>query len=359
MKLHRLSLLSTLVSLGVLGVGLLARMPVAQAQAILTSAEIYTLQNEVTLNEQSTFVGARMVPQDSLRTGARSRAELIFNEGTLVRTGEGTTFRFPAGQRSFELIDGSTLLMIRPGLGASLINTPEAEIVASGTALFVQHDAASNSSVVGVLTESPAGPVTVTSRDGEVSVQLDAGQFVSVANGAVGFIEDFILPVFYDTVDMAVGLAPGDDAFVSQQPAMIQETLNAVRAESLPPFTAQIEWIGGLCEQGIGTFEQLLQQAPLVQWLLPPTHPPTQISLKMPETDVSVMPLRSLTGMAWMSNYCLAQRPSTNPATAEPTTASPTNTTSPATASPTHNSPTDNSPANNSPTNNSPATPSP
>ncbi len=325
MKLHRLSVLSTLFGIGMLGVGLWVQMPLAQAQATLTSAEIYALQNDVTLNNQSTFVGASMVPQDALRTGARSRAELIFNEGTLVRTGEGTTFRFPAGQRSFELIDGSTLLMIRPGLGASRINTPEANIVASGTALFVQHDAASDASVVGVLTESPAGPVTVTSRDGEVSVQLNAGQFVSVANGAVGFVENFILPVFYDTVDMAVGLAPGDTAFVAQQPAAIQATLNAVRAESLPPLTAQVEWIGGLCEQGVSTFDQLLQQTPLMQWLVPTTLPPAQITLQMPETDVSVMPLRSLTGMAWMSNYCLAQRPSQQPSEDPATTSSSTN----------------------------------
>ncbi|MEM9092115.1 MAG: FecR family protein [Cyanobacteria bacterium P01_F01_bin.53] len=338
MKPHRLSLLYALGGLGSLGalvLGLvMGKIPTAQAQATLTSADVYDLQNDVTLNNQATFVGARMVPQDALRTGARSRAELIFNEGTLVRTGEGTTFRFPAGQRSFELIDGSTLLMIRPGLGASLINTPEANIVASGTALFVQHDAESDASVVGVLTESPAGPVTVTSRDG-VSVQLTAGQFVSVANGAVGLIENFILPVFYDTVDMAIGLAPGDEAFVAQQPAAIQETLNAVRAESLPPFAAQVEWIGGLCEQGVGTFDQMLQQAPLMQWLLPTTLPPTQISLQMPESDVSVMPLRSLTGMAWMSNYCLAQRPAS--ATGNPPAANPA--ASPPAASPPANPP--------------------
>ena len=319
MKRHRLIGFSALVSLGLLlGAGLaIGRGSPAWAQATLTSAEIYTLRNDVTLNRQNSgswlaaTAGDRMVPQDSLRTGARSRAELIFNEGTLVRTGEGTTFRFPSGQRSFELIDGSTLLMIRPNLGASRINTPEATIIARGTALFVQHDAAKNSSVVGVLTESPAGPVTVTSADGEVSVQLNAGQFVSVANGAIGLIEHFILPVFYDTVDLALGLAPGDEAYVSQQSAAVQETMNAVRAESMPPLNAQVEWIGGLCQQGLSTLDQLFQQAPLAQWLLPSTLPPEQITVQMANADLSVMPMRSLTGIAWLGDYCLAQRPST------------------------------------------------
>ncbi len=309
MRLKCLGVWSSLLGAGVLGLGLaVGRLPAAQAQAVLTSADIYTVQNQVTLNNRSAAAGDRMVPQDALRTGARSRAELVFNEGTLVRTGEGTTFRFPGGQRSFELIDGSTLMMIRPGLGASRINTPEANIVASGTALFIQHDAASNASIVGVLTESPAGPVTVTSQDGETSVQLSAGQFVSIANGVMGLIEYFVLPVFYDTVDMAVGLAPGDEAFVAQQSETIQATMNAVRAESIPPFTAQVEWIGGLCEQGIGNLTQTLQQAPLFQWLLPTPLPAEPVRLQIPETDLSVMPLRSLTGVAWVGNYCLSQQ---------------------------------------------------
>ncbi len=331
MKLHRLRLWLMLLGIGTLGLGLTSRLPTAQAQATLTSADIYTLQNQVTLNNRSASVGDRMVPQDSLSTGARSRAELVFNEGTLVRTGEGTTFRFPGGQRSFELIDGSTLMMIRPGLGASRINTPEATVVASGTALFVQHDADSNASIVGVLTESPAGPVTVTSQDGEVSVKLSAGQFVSVANGVIGLVEHFVLPVFYDTVDMAVGLAPGDEAFVAQQSANVQATMNAVRAESMPPLTAQVEWIGGLCEQGLGTLAQTVQQSPLFQWLLPtlltsplatpPAAPPAaeQVNLRTLETDLSVMPLRSLTGITWVSNYCLSPRSTVSSPAISPT----------------------------------------
>jgi hypothetical protein len=226
---------------GLLGTALaLCILAPAQAEATITSADVYTLENSVTINQQPAAVGDHMVPQDTLRTGARSRAELLFNEGSLVRAGEGTTFRFPAGQRSFELINGSTLLLINPGLGASRITTPEAVVTALGTALFVQHDPTSNTSIVGVLTESPAGPVTVTDPNSNVSVQLSAGQFVSVANGVIGFIEYFILPVFYDTVDLAAGLAPGQEAFVAQQSTAVQATLNAVRAESIGPFNSQV-----------------------------------------------------------------------------------------------------------------------
>ncbi len=305
--------------LTLMGVGLsLGAVRSAQAQATLTNAEVYQVSNSVSLSQSGgswspAGVGDRMIPQDSLRTGAQSKAELIFNEGSLVRTGEGTTFYFPPGRRSFELINGSTLLMIRPGLGASRINTPEANIVASGTALFVQHDAASNTSLVGVLTESPAGPVTVTDIDGETSVQLSAGQFVSVANGAIGLIEYFILPMFYDSVDMAMGLAPGQENFVSQQSPAVQETLNAVRAESIGPFNDQVAWMGDLCQTGLNTIQhtvpQVVPQVPILDWLLPVVVPTTEALLaQLPTNDLVVTPLRSLGGAAWLSEHCASQR---------------------------------------------------
>ena len=296
----------------------------AIAQATLTSADVREVSNSVSLNIggggwNPASVGDQMVPQDSLRTGASSRAALMFNDGTLVRTGEGTTFRFPPGQRSFELINGTTLIMIRPGLGASRINTPEASIIASGTALFVQHDEASNTSLVGVLTESPAGPVTVTDANGEGTIQLTAGQFVSVANGVLGLVEDFILPAFYDSVDMAIGLAPGQESFVGLQAADIQETLNAVRAESIGPLNKQVALIGELCQTGGSTLRQTTSAVPLLSELLPPAAlameailpaamSTTEAALaRLPENDIVVTPWRSPSGTVWIGKYCTEQ----------------------------------------------------
>lgn len=332
----RLSLLSGLLAVGLV----LSSLAAAQAQATITSADVYTIQNSVTLNQRPAAIGDLMVPQDTLRTGARSRAELLFNEGTLVRAGAGTTFRFPAGLRSFELTNGSALLIIRPGLGASRITTPEAAITALGTALFVQHDPVKNTSIVGVLTQSPAGPVTVTDVNSNVSVQLSAGQVVSVANGVVGLIEYFILPAFYDTVDLAAGLAPGQEAFVAQQSAAAQETLNAVRAESVGPFNSQVAWLGGLCQQGAQVVEQTTQQTPLSplaslfdQLLLSGTQlPETLLSgplsdplsgpvTAVPGADLVVTPLRSAGGAAWLGSHCYAgQQPEggRSPAPAQP-----------------------------------------
>ncbi|MGF1568400.1 MAG: FecR domain-containing protein [Nodosilinea sp.] len=285
----------------------------ALAQETLTRAQVYTVQNQVDLNRQNqgnwqpAAVGAELVPQDALRTGGQSRAELLFNEGTLVRTGENTTFRFPPGRRNFEITNGSSLFMIRPGLGASQINTPQAVIVARGTALFVQHDERLNESVIGVLTESPAGPVTVSNLRDDTTVQLGPGQFVSVANGVIGLVDQFLLPVFYSSVDLAVGLAPGQEAFVSQQSDAVQATINAVRAESIPPLTNQVAWLGNLCQVGVSGLQEVVQQTSLLQWLWPGTIPPEVITLEVPESDLVVMPLRSFSGLAWLSQSCQTQ----------------------------------------------------
>ncbi|MGF1479996.1 MAG: FecR domain-containing protein [Cyanophyceae cyanobacterium] len=278
----------------------------AVAQSVLTRAEIYKKENQVELERQNqgvwnaAAVGDAMVPGDALRTAARSRAELLFNEGTLLRTGEGSVFRFPPGKRRFELVSGAALVMIRPGIGTSTITTPQATIVSQGTALFIQHDASRNASLVGVLTNSPMGPVTVTNQAGEVVVELRAGQFVSIANGIVGLVEYFILPMFYDSIELAAGLGTGQENLVAQESPEVQATINAVRDEALAPLSNQVAWLSGFCGLNLSA----IQASPLLQWLWPATVPAEEIILRLPESDIFVTPFRSLTGLLWLGNYC-------------------------------------------------------
>ncbi|NBD31991.1 MAG: iron dicitrate transport regulator FecR [Cyanobacteria bacterium] len=281
----------------------------ARAQSVLTRAEIYKKQNEVELERQnqgvwtSATVGDILVPRDALRTAARSQAELLFNEGTLVRTGEGTIFRFPPGKRRFELVRGAALVMIRPGMGTSTLTTPQATIVSEGTALFIQHDANRNASLVGVLTNSPAGPVKVMDQEGNVVVELRAGQFVSIINGVVGLVEYFILPMFYDSIELAAGLGMGEENLVAQEAPEVQVTLNAVRDEALAPLRNQMAWLEGFCGLNLNA----IQTSPLLQWLWPTTVPAEEITLRLPKSDIFVTPLRSLTGLVWLENYCQSQ----------------------------------------------------
>ncbi|MGK7947658.1 MAG: FecR domain-containing protein [Xenococcaceae cyanobacterium] len=275
------------------------------AQSVLESAEIYKLRNQVELSRRNRPVwnpaklGDNLAPQDAIRTGANSRAELLFNEGTLVRTGAGTIFRFSPGKRNFELDSGSALVLIRPDRGESVINTPEATISSQGTALLVQHDPQANSSLVGVLTSGGTAPVKVTSADGTVTIELSPGEFVAIINGIVGLVEHFILPMFYENVELASGLGTSQATLMERESPEVQKTLELVRAEALEPLQNQAAWLKGFCRLNINP-DQL---APLLQWLGLGV-PGEQILLKLPERDLYVTPMRSLTGLAWLSNYC-------------------------------------------------------
>ncbi|MEM8673377.1 MAG: FecR family protein [Cyanobacteria bacterium P01_G01_bin.67] len=276
--------------------------------SVIKQAEIYKTRNQVELNSgqnpdwQEAQPGDVIVPQDSVRTGANSRADILFNEGTLVRTGAGTTFRFPPGKRSFELTSGAALIMIRPEQGQSTINTPEAKVVSQGTALFVQHNPQSNSSLIGVLTNSPAGLVEVSSADGKISLQLQAGQFVSIVQGVVGLVEHFVLPMFYETVELSAGLGmepEAMEAMLSQESSEVQATIRAVQAEAIDPLQNQLAWLQGFCKLRV----EAKNIAPLLQ-LLGISASGANFNLEIPKTDLSVIPFRSLEGVTWLGNYC-------------------------------------------------------
>ncbi len=282
----------------------------AIATTPVKEAEIYKVRNQVEINYQDNSdwdkakVGDRLVPKDSVRTGANSRADILFDEGTLVRTGAGTTFRFPQGRRSFELTSGAALIMIRPEQGQSTINTPQAKVVSQGTALFVQHDSESNASLVGVLTDSPAGLVKVESMDGEVTLQLQAGQFVSIVQGVVGLVEHFVLPMFYETVELSAGLGlkPEEmETIIAQESPEVQATIRAVQTEAIDPLQNQLAWLQGFCSLNVET----QNLSPLLQ-LLGLDVSGAKLNLELSDRDLAVIPFRSLTGATWLSQYCQA-----------------------------------------------------
>ena len=279
----------------------------ALADSVIKQAEIYKIRNQVDISYKESDwteanIGDMIVPQDLVRTGANSRADILFNEGTLVRTGEGTTFRFPPGKRSFELTSGSALIMIRPEQGQSTITTPEAKIVSEGTALFIQHDPETNASLVGVLTNSPAGLVKISDANGEVTLQLQAGQFVSIVQGIVGLVEHFVLPMFYETVELTAGLgleSAETEAIVASESAEVQATIEAVQAEAIEPLQNQLAWLRGFCKLNVEAenLSSLLQ-------LLGIGVSGVKVNLEISQTDLPVVPFRSLGGIAWLGEYC-------------------------------------------------------
>ncbi|MEL7008218.1 MAG: FecR family protein [Cyanobacteria bacterium J06588_4] len=280
----------------------------ALAERAIKEAEIYKIRNQVDINYgkepdwNPAALGDIIIPEDSVRTGANSRADILFNEGTLVRTGAGTTFRFPPGKRSFELTSGAALIMIRPEQGQSTITTPEAKVTSQGTALFVQHNPQTSSSLVGVLTDSPAGLVKVQSANGEVILNLQAGQFVSIVQGVVGLVEHFVLPIFYESVELSAGLGLDPEAreqLIAQESPEVQETIRAVQAEAIAPLENQLNWLQGFCRVRVQT-ENL---APLLQ-ILGVNAAGVNVNLSVADQDLVVLPMRSLGGVAWLGKYC-------------------------------------------------------
>jgi FecR protein len=284
------------------------------SQSVIERASVYKIRNQVDLSRQDrqnwvkANLGDTIVPQDAVRTGANSRAGLLFNEGTLVRTGAGTTFRFPPGKRNFELTSGAALIMIRPDRGQSTITTPQAKVVSQGTALFLQHDPKSNASLIGVLTESPAGLVRVSTANGDVSIQLQAGQFVSIVQGVVGLVEYFVLPMFYETIELAAGIGTGQEQAIAQELPEVQATIRAVQAEAIGPLKNQVAWLNGFCRigveaEGISSALQLLGMG----------IPGGRVRFELPTSDIFVIPFRSVGGITWLNNYCQAHQAPANP----------------------------------------------
>ncbi|MDJ0705689.1 MAG: hypothetical protein QNJ46_20680 [Leptolyngbyaceae cyanobacterium MO_188.B28] len=115
-------------------------------QTLLTRAEVYRLLNQVQFiprgqSSRPAQLSDILAPRDALRTGNRSRVELLFNEGSLARIGSSAVFRFVPGLRRYQLPDGSiqseAIFQLRSGVAlilnpsdslGSRIETPESRI---------------------------------------------------------------------------------------------------------------------------------------------------------------------------------------------------------------------------------------
>ncbi|HEY9748974.1 MAG TPA: FecR domain-containing protein, partial [Allocoleopsis sp.] len=217
----------------------------ANAQTPLTRAVIQALRNRVRLMQKnqpvrSARVSDAMTPGDALSTARASLAELRFNDGSLARVGEQAVFRFIPNARTFQLSNGTMLLLIPPGRGPTGIRTPNAAAGIKGSALFVRYIPESDTTLVGALTNNPLGPMVIYNRDGSQSQGLRAGQLAVVVKNRIENVYDFDLNTFYETSDLVKGLnltqkdsaSPSDEAIA----AVRAETVEALETQS--PFQA-------------------------------------------------------------------------------------------------------------------------
>ncbi|MEO0489214.1 MAG: FecR domain-containing protein [Cyanobacteria bacterium J06659_2] len=241
----------------------------------LTRAEFYRIQNEVELDPDQqpprpAALADPFLPRDTVRTGSRSRTELLFNEGSLARIGAESIFRFVPGMRAYQLPDGSTraeailqleqgiaLVMGPPGSITNQVQTPEADITIAGaeladtapvppstTAVVIVHSPTLGKTQVFNLTPNP---VIVATPDGIETSVIEAGETLSITNGELGPVETFDLNRFYQTSGLAVGLGPDQAEQVNDESAQVQDVLNQIRAETVAAANDQLAQLDGFC----------------------------------------------------------------------------------------------------------------
>lgn len=113
----------------------------AHAAVPFNEATVTRLQNKVSYGEQAAG-GSSTRPaavQDVIRarnfllTETNARAELQYNDGSIVRVGQNTVFTFEADSRTLSLSKGTFIFYVPKGQGGGLIKTPSLTAAITGT----------------------------------------------------------------------------------------------------------------------------------------------------------------------------------------------------------------------------------
>ena len=83
-----------------------------------------------------------------LKTGVKSRSELLFQDNTLTRIGPETSFSFKAGTRDLTLGKGTMLLQVPKGLGGTKIRTAAITAAITGTTIMMEYTPGKNIKVL-------------------------------------------------------------------------------------------------------------------------------------------------------------------------------------------------------------------
>jgi hypothetical protein len=123
--------------------------------------------------------------------------------------------------------------VLPPGDERGTVVTPEAVVTARGTTVWVQHNSGKQTTSIGVLTENPQVPVTVSTPRGEGAVVLDAGQRTEVKRGKLTAVRDMSLRRFYQMCKLATDLGTATEAPSDSLPPQAQNTIVSVRNQAI------------------------------------------------------------------------------------------------------------------------------
>ena len=120
---------------------LLAPLAAAHAAVPYSSATVTRVENKVSYGQvrggrsETRLASPRDVVRasDFLLSESESRAELKYEDGTIVRIGQNTVFSFDAKTRTLKLDKGTLVFYIPKGAGGATIKTPSITAAITGT----------------------------------------------------------------------------------------------------------------------------------------------------------------------------------------------------------------------------------
>src|SRR2546423_7408403 len=144
-----------------------------------TEAHVTKIIRDVNVTDPATGTHAAAIDEKiteelGLKTGVKSRSELLFQDNTLTRIGPETRFSFKAGTRDLTLKQGTMLLQVPKGLRGAKIRTAAVTAAITGTTIMVQYTPAKHIKVL-VLEGSLRLSLNGTPGD---SVLLKSGRMV-------------------------------------------------------------------------------------------------------------------------------------------------------------------------------------
>lgn len=155
---------------GILALSALLMAPAGQsagASASITSV-LGTVQVRTVAGWRGAVAPQRLYAGMTLRTGDRSRSQVRYDDGTVVRLGARTLMRVREA-RDLRLLKGKTWIKKQKNNQQLRVRTPIAQATVIGTELFVSHNDANTSHV--------------TTLDGHVEVETDQGEKTMVNPG--------------------------------------------------------------------------------------------------------------------------------------------------------------------------------
>ena len=146
---------------------------------LLTEARVTKIINKVQVVDPANGTHAASLQetirdQIELKTGVKSRSELLFQDNTLTRIGPETSFSFKAGTRDMSLERGTMLLQVPKGLGGAKIRTAAVTAAITGTTILLEHTPSKH---IKVLVLEGSLRLSINGRFGE-SVILRPGRMV-------------------------------------------------------------------------------------------------------------------------------------------------------------------------------------